>query len=68
MLLNAPWNQGRRELDLESSSCVGLPVLCFVAAPDVWGGPFLLTHFRGRGGGASAERGQAWEGASVSDV
>lgn len=68
MLLNAPWNQGRHELDLESSSVVPLPVLCFVAAPDVCGSPFLLTHFCGGGGEASVERGQAWEDASVSDV
>lgn len=33
VLLNAFWNWGRHELDLESSSVVPLPALCFVAAP-----------------------------------
>lgn len=67
-LLNSPWNQGRHELDLESSSVVPLPALCFVAAWSVWGNPFFPLHYRGRGRGASAERGQPGEDASVSDV
>lgn len=68
MLLNDLWNRGRHELDLESSSVVPLPALCFVAALGGWGNPFFPPHFRGGGGGAGAERGQAGEDASVSDV
>lgn len=72
MLLNALWNWDRHELDLESGSVVPLPALCFVAAPGVGVGggnnTFFPLHFRGRGGGAGAEGGQAGEDASVSDV
>lgn len=59
---------GKHLLDLESSSVVLLPALCFVAALSVGGNPFFTLRFRGGGGGAGAEREQAGEDASVSDV